>query len=1056
MSKLRLLSWVFGIICMMLMPELSQAQGTIKVKGRITDSKEGKSLSGATIQVTKAKGSQSVIADENGRFEISAFPKSQLTISMIGYRTKTVVVSAQEMSIALEAASDNLSEVIVIGYGTQKKELLTGSVAQVKMRQADIEVPTSQLGNLLAGKMAGVNIGTPNGLPGSQPGISIRTASSWNTAGVLFVIDGKIAGGGDFNNLSPNEVESITVLKDAATTAAYGSRAAGGVIVVTTKRGTSGKAQIQYSVNTGYDVRAKNMDLTSAVQWGSIYARIWGYGVGGPAGCPWTPADSTYFATHNFGGAGNGYGFDLLKDVYRNPLTTTHNLSVSGGNDKIKYFVGGSYVDQQSFLNHLEFRKYNLRANITADINKDFTVFAGVTLNDNLTYGPSSNSGAVEGDMYTKLLVWQPYMPSFTTSGKAIDYFWITNKSAEANGAAGYSNTENIKPVINVSLTYKVPFIKGLSAKAAYSKSYTSYQNKVFTKNFDMYQVKQYTPIQWGINDSDIVLVRKSAQSPSLEQYGSWSQDKQLDLQLNYTRSFGSHHINGTLVYESFEAKGNGVDAWINGFPLYTTDQWWAATSASIVNNTATRGVSNSYGTDFISGRRSWVGQFFYDYAGKYMANFTYRYDGSMNFAPDYRWGFFPSASAGWIISKERFFKNIKAIEMLKLRASIGLTGNDAVGGYQWQASYRPGSNAFLGNPTVALNPGLQYGGVTNPNITWEKYLNKNIAVDINFLKRFSATIEYWHTFTYDILSPRIGTTPPTFSLSLPAVNYGQEKAEGFEFTLGYNNRIGKVNFNSSIVASYGYAWYTQRDQNITYDYQNLIGPGRYTSMLTGYVVDHMLRTQADLDAWNTAHPGYKFNGIAAQVGQFVYKDLGSVKGGGLGDTAINGYDVAVLRGRNNPIVVGLNLSAEWKGFSIMANFNGSLNYWKSFNDVSGGVEWNRIWAPWYNNSWSPDNTNTWLPKRLSANDGNRSLYTSGSDFWYADASFLRLKFLNLAYTVPAKLYGKYVQNIRVYVSGSNLFVLSKFNNKFYDPEMGNGTAFPIIKSYNAGVSVTF
>jgi TonB-linked SusC/RagA family outer membrane protein len=1041
-----------SIVCMLLLCNLAHAQAPIVVKGVIQDSKDLSPLAGAVIQ--QEGGSLKTATNDKGTFEIKVPATSKLVVTMVGYNA-VVVNAAANVVVKLEAHAGNLEDVVVIGYGSQKKELLTGSVAQVKIKQADIEVPTTNMGNLLAGKMAGVNVSTPNGLPGSQPTITIRTASSWNTAPVLYVIDGKIAGAGDFNNLSPNEVDNVTVLKDAATTAAYGSRAGGGVILVTTKRGTSGKAQVQYSFNTGRDVRGKNMDLTSAVEWGNIYARIWGYGVPGPAGCPWTPADSTYFATHNFGGAGDGYGFNLLKDVYRNPVTTTHNLSVSGGTDKIKYFVGGSYVDQQSFLNGLEFKKYNLRANITADITRDFSLFAGVSLNDNWSYGPSSNSGAVDGDMYTKLLVWQPYMPSFTTSGKPVDYFWITNKSAEANGAAGYSHSENIKPVANISLTYKMPFLKGMSAKVTFNKSYTSYQNKIFTQPFKMYQVKQYTPVQWGINDSDIVSVRNSSQAPSLEQYGSWSQDKQLDLQLNYTRSFGQHHVNANLVYESWESRGNGVDAWINGFPLYTTDQWWAATSASIVNNTATKGVSNSYGTESVDGRRSWVGQFMYDYAGKYMANFTYRYDGSMKFAPDHRWGFFPGGSVGWIVSKENFFKS-NVIDMLKVRASAGLTGFDGVGGYQWQATYKGGSSAFFGNPGVSLNPGLQYGGVVNPDITWEKYLNKNFAVDINFLKHFNATVEYWHTLTYDILANRINTTPPTFSLPLPAVNYGKEKAEGFDFSLGYNSRIGQVNFNSSVVASYGYAWYTEKDQNPTYDYQNQIGPGRYTSMVTGYVVDHMIRTQADLDAWNKEHPGYKFNGIAAQVGQFVYKDLGSAKGMGVGDTAINGYDIAVLRGRNEPVVVGLNLAADWKGFSIMANFNGSFGQLKSFNDVSGGVEWNRMWKPWYDQSWTPTNTNAWLPKRLSANDGNRSQYTSGSNFWLANASFLRLKFLNLAYTIPPTLYHKYLQSVRLYVSGSNLFVISKFNKKFYDPEMGSGTSFPIVKSYNAGISVTF
>lgn len=290
----------------------------------------------------------------------------------------------------------------------------------------------------------------------------------------------------------------------------------------------------------------------------------------------------------------------------------------------------------------------------------------------------------------------------------------------------------------------------------------------------------------------------------------------------------------------------------------------------------------------------------------------------------------------------------------------------------------------------------------------------------------------------------------------MPAVNYGKEKAQGIDFSMNYNNRIGAVNFYAGVVASYGYAWYVQKDQNVTYDYQNQIGGGRTTTMLTGYIVDHMIRTQADLTAWNSAHPGYNFNGYSAQVGQLVYKDLGSARGMGKGDSTINSYDYGVVRKNNDPVVLGLNLGVQWKGLSIAATFNGSVGYLKSDNDLAGGVEWNRMWSEWYGNSWTPSNPNAKLPTRYSANDGTRTVTVSNSNFWYANASFLRLKFLSASYVIPQNLYKKYIGSIRVYVSGSNLFIISKFNKTYYDPEMGSGTAFPIVKSYNAGVSVTF
>ena len=382
---------------------------------------------------------------------------------------------------------------------------------------------------------------------------------------------------------------------------------------------------------------------------------------------------------------------------------------------------------------------------------------------------------------------------------------------------------------------------------------------------------------------------------------------------------------------KKYQASGAGLTGGIETFPVYMTDQFWAASTAR-----ADSYVSGA--SDYTSGRKSWVGQFFYDYSGKYLASFSYRYDGSMNFAPDKRWGFFPAGSLGWNISKESFFK-VKGIEMLKLRASAGITGNDNVGGWQWLESYSSGNSAFLGtNPSTNL--GIKYGSVVNKNLTWEKSLNYNIGIDAGFLKHFNASIEYYMTNTYDILGSRSESIPPTFSLSLPAENYGKVNSKGIELTLGYRNTLGKVDFYSNLTASYGYAKYiTYDDGGATYDYQK--NTGRYTSRVTGYVFDKILRTQADLDAFKTANPTYNFNGIAPALGQMVYKDLSGPAG--TPDGIINNYDVTTLKKKNNSVVLGLNLGASWKGFSVDAVFSGNLGFVKSMNDLAGGVEWNRM-----------------------------------------------------------------------------------------------------------------
>lgn len=1040
-----------SLCCLTLGTGNAYAQHIISVKGQVINAEDSKPLPGATIE--QIKGAAKAVTDENGVFEISVPAGSQLRITNVGYQSRTTTVTGNNfITVQMEINPASMDEVVVIGYGTAKRELLTASVATMKISESDKQVPTTQMGNLLAGKLAGVNVSTSNGVPGvNQPGITIRTNNSWNAQPVLYVIDGKIMGAGDFNNLSPNDIESITVLKDAASAAVYGSRAAGGVILITTKRGKSGEMQIQLSVNTGVDKRARNVKLTSAIQQGELFSEVF---PGGLYGMEYTQEDYDYFNTHDFG-SGKGYGFNQLDAVWVDPSTTTYNLNASGGNEKIKYFVGGSYIKQNGFYRTLKYDKYNIRANITANITKNLQVFSGLTLNRNITKSNSWESTSQE-DMYSKLLVWQPWQPAFTNGGKPVSYGWIGNFAAQANEqAGGYNNLYTVKPVINLSATYKAPFLKGLSATAAYSKSFSNNIRKVFATQYLTYITKQKTSHIWSLDDADITGTQLSSQvNPSyMQDVVTWSEDRQLDLQLNYERTFGdNHHVKGWLIYEDFLASGSGVNAGIMGFPVYTTNQWWAASPRS--NNNQFVSNSTNY-SDYKTGRKSWVGQFFYDYKEKYIASLAYRYDGSMNFAPDKRWGLFPSGSLGWIVSKENFFK-AKGIQLLKLRASIGLVGNDAVGGWQWQTSYAQGNNYYFGSP-ASTSIGIRYGAVVNPSLTWEKSLNKNFGIDINFLNHFNATVDYWYTHTYDILGSRIQSTPPTFSLSLPAVNYGIMNAQGLDVSIGYNNQLGAINFNTQIVASYGQAKWKLRDINATYDYQKY--NGRTTTYIAGYQLAGMLRTQADLDNLTSKTPGYKFNGHTPALGQFYYKDINSAGGLGSPDGIVDQNDITILRKNNNPIVVGWSFGLEWKGITVNANFNGMFRQWKWIGDLNNNVEWNRMWDKWATDSWTPARTDAMLPIRYSGaiGDGRAGISTAGSDFWFKNASFLRLKNVVIGYTIPTTLYQKLnINQIQVYGSGANLFIISKFNKLYYDPEMGSGTSFPILKSYNLGINVTF
>lgn len=402
------------------------------VKGTIVDA-SGEPIIGANVVV---KGTANgTITDIDGNFALDVPEGSVLLVSYIGYVNQEVKVDKQKiLSIVLREDSKALEEVVVVGYLSQKKASLTGAVASMKVGENLNTISTTSAGNLLAGKMAGVNVSTPSGIPGNNPSISIRTVSSWKSGAqpVTYVIDGVVRSSTDFNNLSSNEIDNISVLKDAASAAIYGSRSSGGVIIVTTKKGKESKPTINYSYGFSIDSRIGNQDLTDGVQTAELYNRV----------CTnpsqnWTQEEIDHIASIN-----GGYGYNQLDEVWNNPTTQTHNLNVSGGSSRIHYFAAASYMKQQGFLKPAKFDKYNVRMNVTANITDNFEVFAGFALNNtksgNIVFeGPNS--------LYSKLRVWQPEQPVFTESGKPIEYGWIGNVGALVNGDGGYNNSTFIK-----------------------------------------------------------------------------------------------------------------------------------------------------------------------------------------------------------------------------------------------------------------------------------------------------------------------------------------------------------------------------------------------------------------------------------------------------------------------------------------------------------------------------------------------------------------------------------------------------------------------------------
>lgn len=1014
--------------------------------GTVKDTK-GLPLPGVSVVV---KGTViGTVTDVDGNYTLGKVPSDAvLVFSFVGMRTHEISITGKTtINVTMLAVDQSIDEVVIVGYGTQKKGLLTGSVQTVKVSETLKELPTTSAGNLLVGQFAGIDVSTPHGVPGESPSIAIRTTATWkNDQPITFVIDGIIRTEDEFNNLGSNEIESFTVLKDAAAASVYGSRSAGGVIVVTTNKGRFGKPSINYSFNTGFDLRTKGIALTDALQTAKIVNRFY---AGTSQSAQYSQEEIDYLGTIN-----KGWGYDQLNSIWKNPLTSQHNLSISGGSDRIKYFAAGSYTNQESFLEVFNYQKYNARLNVTADITKNLQIFAGLSM---ATTTKSEGVFETPAAVYSKLLVWQPYQPVYTNAGKPIDYGWIANIGSYSTGENGYKKSYGLNPNILLSVTYKIPTIEGLSAKASYSANWINNRNRNYLVNNIVNLTKisgTYSKII-STDDADIVSQRYTTlfNKNSLNESLAYSQDYQLNFQLNFDRTFyKTHHFQGLLVYEKSENTSGGFSATRENFPFYMTDQWWA-TSDVRLDSYVSGNINQT------SGRLSYIGQFNYDYKSKYLLALAFREDGSMKFAPDKRWGFFPAVSAGYIISEEPFFKSISAIDFLKVRASIGMTGNDAVGGWQWQQSYISVNtsgiavnNSYFGE-TPSKNNGLTYGVLANPNLTWEKVLSYNVGVDASFFKHWSGMIEYWYKQSYDILDQRIASYPSTFSLKLPDENYGQIDAQGFDFSLGYKNHSGDFKYQANLNMSYGW------NKIIAKDYAANAKPidiptGTSTSQIKGYVFDQIIRTQDDLDKFNIEYPGYKYNGIVPALGMMVYKDLSGP--GGVPDGTIDGWDMVKLFKNNFPIVYGLNLGLSWKGIDLDMMFNGKLGYQKSFQSITDFAANNRSYVGWYDNVWTPETPDGWLPQP-KATAKERTYLSPNSAFWYEDASFLRMKYLNLSYTIPNRMYKRVlpIDGIKVFFAGTNLFYLSDF--RLYDPELDSGSKdYPIMRTFNFGVKVSF
>jgi TonB-linked SusC/RagA family outer membrane protein len=1012
---------------------LSLQQQTRRITGTVVDN-NGEPVVGANV-VQKENSRNGTVTDADGKFSLDVPPNATLKISFIGYLAREVAVGGQSsIDVTLTEDVGLLDEVVVIGYGTQKKASVTGAIATLQAEKVE-DIPVANVSSALAGRMSGLYVSQETGAPGSAAAIRIRSINTWKSSGndPLYVIDGIILDKRSFDMLDYSEIENISVLKDAASASVYGARAANGVILVTTRTGREGKFKMNYSYSYSFDQPSKIPEYGSAAD----MVRLNNYARSVAGVLPFYDEEEAAWISQNDPGKA---WYDL---AYSDPTLQKHTLNASGGSEKVRYFIGGNFFDQTAFIKNAEYKKFNIRSNVDVNFTNELSGSFKLAYNEGTRtrYAFQEDQSGLNindnfGGLWGRLLYYLPDVPPLTSDGKYINPGWIGNPLAFIE--EGGTNTRSDRNIdANFGLTYKLPFVKGLSVSANYSRNYSNATVK-------QYEVKPtiYNVVRKGTNGkiyTDEIISSQKSSFPNKERLAKTSEtsnDYQLNLSVNYAGSFGKHNINAVLVYEQSEGAYEYFEAVRENFPLVQKDQFWATSSD--------RADSYVDGNESESGRASYIGRITYDYDEKYFLTAAARYDGSMQFAPDYRWGLFPSVQAGWVLSKEGFF-NTEAINFLKLRTSLGLTGNDAVGGWAWSESYsNVGSYLFS-----ALEPRVRYSGIVNRVLTWEKTRDWNIGFDSRFLGGYSLNLEYYNRHNYDILDSRIASLPRSFGGSMPPENYGIVDAHGVEIELGYRGSIKEVNYG--IQGNFSYATNIVKLKDVAENVRDADNPnGRSTDYVKMLVATDIIRTQADLDA---LPEGYTIYGKKPALGVINFEDVSGLDG--TPDGKIDDYDIQFIKGKHTvaPYALGLNLTADWKGLGIDVLFQGFLGVSKLYNDGYGRRFFDGMRPPaFWNDSWTPDNVNAAYPQAVTWDYTYDHL---ASTFWLKNSNYLRLQQVSLKYSLPKKLIKKVrLSDATFLLSGTNLFTLTKFD--YHDPAGESMNTYPTMKTYTLGVNLSF
>lgn len=1003
-----------------------------EIRGTVSDAATGESLIG--VSVTERGTTNVVITDVEGKFVIRVPQNSYLSFSYIGYNTQEVLVRSNNLDIKLQEFNQNLDEVIVVGYGVQKKINMTGAVGSVKSEDI-LKANAANSTNALIGQMSGLIAKQPNGEPGNDnSSLYIRGIATFQgSTEPTFIIDGIERTKDDFARIDANEIESVNVLKDAASAAIFGMRGANGVIVITTKRGKASRPSIRYSGNISFQSPTKLPKFANSYD----YARLFNDFMGTEQ---YSAAD---IQKYKDGSDRERYPdtdwYDLM--LSQDAVQTQHNLSVNGGSNELSYFVNLGYLDQGGLWENLNYNRYNLRSNIDGQITK--TTRLAVDISGRLEKTNESNQ--TSSAIFQNLIRNTPVLLAKYSDGRfAVPDATHPNILAQADPQSGYRRHKNFAVLTRLELAQDLSMVtEGLSLKGVFSYDRNNFKQKEWYKSPYLYS-----------KDANGDYILKERSSPSLNMTTKEREALEYQAHLLYDRKFGDHTISGLVMAMAHTEKFTQLGGSRNSFDSDILDQMNAGNTTGQTLN----------GLDYRTARISYVGRINYNYMQKYLAEANIRRDGSENFAPDKRWGTFTSFSLGWVISEENFFEPLKdKINFLKLRGSYGTLGNDNTGGVSFPYysrfdlystdQYQPnGAPQNMGDYIFGelVTKGLVPGPIANKLATWEKSTKTNIAVDFGLFDNFTMSVDYFYENRSDILAQRSAEIPGSFGGILPLENIGKVTNRGIELMANYSKKLGQVQF--SIGGNFTYARNKIKEMAEaagTSEYMRKTG--RPINGIYGYKTDGIFKTVEEINEYakqEIAGPGYN-----TQPGDIKYVDV-------TGNGTVNADDMTYLGLGNVPeIVYGINGSVSWNRFDMSFLLQGAERVQVYLN---GGIitpYFNQGGLPqlWVNESWTSDNVNARYPRLVNTVHNFPTIDVPGVGTYVYDASYLRLKNIEIGYNLPKTLLSKArIEALRIYASAQNLFTISDVPQ--IDPENTNsqGWTYPQMKAFNIGLTLQF